>query len=495
MIYPLHVPSFKKSLLGITLFIFWLVLYLAGLRDYAGSKIIFTIFSLVYLCLIYSGVYKLTSFSYLFLCIFLWLGFWFKLCANFLWLGFFPYGEPIGNFDGAPASWDIVLCVAIALGAGMLVSHMALTITNIKLYKSVVWARAPVWYPPYRGYIWAATFLLIVGVALLNTSLGIHQIGLTPRTILIWPGNALISWFLNIGASLLVAVFVCWDVSLGRKTNFLIIPVISEAFISTISIISRASFPFHVIPQIIALWNNEEIRSKLLRKNLFVIFIIFLLLFLGTIYSVSYLRDYHYQNSKSLPIVVLPNKALKNSNVIEEKSSPVVQGSDKITSSFRWILIHQLLVNRWIGLEGVMAVSSFREKSYALLMQMFLEKRENGKVSMYQVVSNSGYQVRDVNYQFGSMPGMAGFLYYSGSMWLVFYISFGIGLIMVLSEKMILRITKNPIFCSIYGLTLANTIAQFGLAPINDLPMYIMIFVSASVIYLIQLTSNDSDSM
>lgn len=61
----------------------WLVLFLTGLFSYAGSKSVFIIFSIVFLTMLLSGVYKQRGYGYLFLVVFLWLGFWFKLTASY----------------------------------------------------------------------------------------------------------------------------------------------------------------------------------------------------------------------------------------------------------------------------------------------------------------------------------------------------------------------------------------------------------------------------
>jgi len=202
--------------------------------------------------------------------------------------------------------------------------------------------------------------------------------------------------------------------------------------------------------------------------------------------AVSFLRDFLYKESKSLPVLMSPS-AVNHAPKIEKPDSVASDNhAPKNVSSFRWILIHQLIVNRWIGIEGAMAISSYSGKGNELLKDMLLEKRELGKVTAYQLVSKSGYQVADAKYQFGSMPGITGFLYYGGSLWIVFFAMFGISLFVLLSERAIFAATANPIFCSLYGVTLANTIAQFGMAPRQDLPMFLMLYAAAAGVWVVQ---------
>ena len=60
--------------LKVALSIFWFILFLTGLFSYAGSKLVFIVFSIVYLTMLLSGVYKQKGYGYLFLVIFFMVG-------------------------------------------------------------------------------------------------------------------------------------------------------------------------------------------------------------------------------------------------------------------------------------------------------------------------------------------------------------------------------------------------------------------------------------
>lgn len=79
-------------------FLLWLPLFVGGLIGYSGSKLIYTLFSVIFLVMLASGFYRRVSYSYLFLVIFLWLGFWFKLTVHTI-LGY-HYVEPIDLLMG-----------------------------------------------------------------------------------------------------------------------------------------------------------------------------------------------------------------------------------------------------------------------------------------------------------------------------------------------------------------------------------------------------------
>lgn len=476
----------RKHAITIVLTLAWVSLFLSGLQHYVGSKTLFTLFSLVSLALLFSGLYRTASFGYLFLSVFMWLGFWFKLTTNFLLLGYFPFGESVGNFNSSADAWDMVLYVAMAGSLGLILGGEICRAFRPKIYARVEWARAPSWYHAVRKWLWVCIIVATIVGAVFNTIFGIHQVGVAPRTFLPWPTHALLAWFLNIGAALMIAVLVCWDVALRKNIGLPVYAMLGEAFITTVSIISRAAFSFHVISQVIAMYQRKDITQQYSRKQLlfFVAAVAFLLF--SSIAAVSFLRDFQYAGSMATPApepVSVSTLASKNASTLpaEPDGQP-----GKMVSSFRWILIHQLVVNRWIGIEGAMAISSYAEKNNTLLGSMLVEKREIGKVTAYQEVSKSGYQTPDAKFQFGSMPGMSGFLYYSGSLWVVFAGMIGIAIFVFLSERIIFWMTSNPIICSLYGMFLANTVAQFGMTPRQDVPQYLMIYIFVAGIWFIQ---------
>jgi hypothetical protein len=471
-----------KTVLGL----FWLTLFIAGLLNFAGSKLIYTIFSFTSLAMLLSGVYRQVSYGYLFLVVFLWLGFWFKLTANFLLFGHFPFGEPVGNFSGSAHAWNQVLGIAMAGSTGVLLGRFIYALFRPVSFADTVRAKAPSWYPAIRTWLWAVILLTTAVLAISNVIYGIHQIGVTPRTIFPWPLNALIAWILNIGSALAISVLIWWDTA-GKKN--LMLPLYAmqgEAFLSTVSVISRSAFPFHTIPLLLAIFGIKETSRRYSQKQVVLLLATFAALFLASIAAVSFLRDFQYAASKAAPTPTPISATAATVATSEPIPSETLDPPAKPVSSFRLILIHQLLVNRWIGLEGVMAVSSYAEKSSSLLWDMLTEIREAGKVTAYQKISNSGYQTVDGKYQFASLPGIFGFLYFSGSLWLVVGGLAAFAAFTIASERIIFLLTRNPLLCSLYGMTLANTIAQFGMTPRQDIPQYLMIYCAILAIWFVQ---------
>ena len=450
-------------------FLLWLVLFVSGLVKFSGSKPIYALFSVVFLVMLASGFYRRVSFSYLFLVIFLWLGFWFKLTVHTI-LGY-NYIEPVGSFNGTAAAWNEVLWVAIVASIGVIVGRILYEFvrgrSTIVMRKDRF--KAPVWYLAIRKWLWIIIMVVTGGVVIFNAVYSIHQIGLVPRTILMWPLNAVIAWMLSIGLATGIATLLWWDISLKKNISLPIYTILIEGFLTSVSVLSRGVYIYHAIPQLFALYKNKKkLIGTSLIKGIFIA-VIFIGLFIVSQSAVHTLRTHLYQNDHDFSTKILLDEFVYQ-----------IRGG-----VFRHI--PQLAVDRWVGLEGAMAVQSYPKKGNAFfLYDGIKEKREIGKVALYEEVSKSNYREVSSTFQFGSLPGAAAFLYYSGSLWVVM-LGMGIfSLLILLIELVVDILTANPLLCSLIGFGVANNVAQFGGAPGQGIPYSFMIFCSVLLIWFVQ---------
>ena len=449
-------------------FLLWLVLFAGGLVEFSGSKPIYVLFSIVFLIMLVSGFYRRVSYSYLFLVIFLWLGFWLKLTVHTI-LGY-HYIEPIGSFNGTAAAWNEVLWVAIVASIGVIVGRILYEFvrgrSTIVMRKDIF--KAPVWYLAIRKWLWIIIMVVTGGVVIFNAVYSIHQIGLVPRTILMWPLNSVIAWVLNIGLATGIATLLWWDISLKKNISLPIYAILIEGFLTSVSVLSRGAYIYHAIPQLFALYKNKKTLIGIsLIKGIFIA-VIFIGLFIVSQSAVYTLRTYLYQNDHDFSA-----KMLLDEFVYQMRGS--VFGR-----------ISQLTVDRWIGLEGVMAVQSYSKKGNVFFLDGIKEKREIEKVALYEEVSKSNYREDSSTFQFGSLPGAAAFLYYSGSLWVVMLGMGVFSLLILLIECVVNMLTANPLLCSLIGFGVANNVAQFGGAPGQGIPYFFMIFCSVLFIWFVQ---------
>ena len=536
----------------------WSLLFSVSLMKYQGSAFAFTLFSFSFLILLFLGFYKNKSYAFMYLAVFLWLGFWTKLVAHLLLD--YEYIEPIGVFSGSTGEWDQVLWVSTIACLGVIIGRFLYAILNFKVaddnQNNNVY---PEWYPTIRIKVWALFIVIVILATVSNTVLGINQIGLSPRTILPWPLNALISWIVSIGGVMGLATLIWWDISLKKGVYPALFAITIEAFISSISLFSRGVFIFHSIPQFIALYKNKLL-DNFSKKRLAIVGCCVLIFFVLSLAIVSVLRANFYSQDG----VTTTTKAQVSLSRLEVLKGGIArvktlirQGGDhkdhltellieqeelqmkvsNSTSDFRLKLIninedtreipdsindknviidHQvqfdrinesvalkefyyqltqgvflkvlaLSVDRWVGLEGVMAVVSYPNKGRALIIDTFIEKRTPGEVTRYQEIANSKYQWVDSNvWQFASLPGAVAFLYFSGSFWIILFGMILFAFLVQFLEFLIYKGTRNPILCSLLGVSIANNVTQFGIAPAQGSVYLLMIFVGVLTIAIVQ---------
>lgn len=522
----------------------WLVLLTLAIAEFDGSKLLFLIFSLVYLVMLISAFYWKFSYGYLFIVIFLWLGFWLKLITHSITGS--DYIEPIGFFNGEATAWNEVLIVASIAGVGVIIGRVLYRVmgrVTVSMESQIDVFKVPTWYKGIRSRIWVGMTFLALVVAIINTSIGIHQFGIAPRTVLIWPMNAVISWLLMGGLATGILTLFWWDVCSKKNILGPFSIVIVEAISTSVSVLSRSVFVFHIVPPLVALFKNRYSLVKVSKQKASLVALLAIVLFVVSLSAVTTLRGYSYRtnedftvanqvNIEKLAIVTAEIKQLKTliqdigpehdksmnvkvlksrllfwhdkKMVLEKKIAAVktdlANASTSNAAFFRIIFseftaqmkavpvtIQQLAVDRWLGLEGVMTVQSYPDKDFSFLLEGLKENPGQGEVGVYQTISNSIYLGMDPDvWKFGSIPGPVGFLYYSGSLWVVMLGMVAFTLCLHFFESLIYILTANPFLSSFYGFTLANFVAQFGIVPRQAVPHYFMLCCGILLIWFIQ---------
>ncbi len=465
-----------KKLFLIALSLIWVSLFFVGLIKYQGATLVFTLFSLAFLILLILGFYNNRSYVFMYLAVLLYLGFWVKLTVHLLAGDFYLGLEPFGAFSGSGGEWDQVLWVSTIACLGVIIGRLVYTAIIAKSERNVDSPIVhPKWYPAIRLRLWVLLLTAIVVAVVVNIILGIHQVGLSPRTVLPWPGNAIISWVVTIGGVMGLVTLIWWDWSLKKSIYFAIFTIILEGFLSTTSLFSRGVFVFHSIPCFIAFY-KEKLTNSLSFKRLSVPVFLFLTLFVLSFSMVSVLRTHYYADHGSVNKEILANETY----------------NELRNESFKKVV--HLSVDRWIGLEGVMAIVSYPDKGGELIFDALRETRGPGNVNKFQEIANSGYQSIDSKvWQFSSLPGITAFLYFSGSIWVVLFGMIFFTILVQFLEFLIFKGTNNPILCSLLGALLASNVTQFGIAPIQGLTYLLMVAIGVLAITIIQrfkLTSN-----
>lgn len=425
----------------------WFALFIGGVTHYTGSWLTYTIFSLVFLAMLLSGLYRQVSYGYLFMVVMLWLGFWLKVTVHTL--VDYPFGESIGLFDKSAPAWDGVLQLATmgSLGviAGRVLYHLVRGAnTSMVVAPGAERSLAPSWFAEKRRWVWAFFICACLGLAIINASLGILQVGLVPRTILQWPLNSVISWLIRYGLTFGIATLLWWDISLKRNASLVVYFVLVEAFASSVSTLSRGAYIFHVVPQLFSLFKNKFQIIGWSRNNIIAVSSVFILMLAVSYPLVNKLRTYYYFDA------------------------PLVIGDGGVTQEGGGLNgLAKFAIERWIGAEGLMAVLASPNKSTELFLAGIRERREIGKDTLYIEISRAvDFGAADkAKFQLTEIPGAMAFLYYSGKSWLVALGMLIFSIAVLGSEALIYKFTRNPILCALWGGMAANTVAQFGVAP------------------------------
>ena len=517
----------------------WLLLFMLGLSGYSGSKVTYALFSIVIGAMLVTGFRQKISYSYLCLTIFLWLGFWLKLTLHTILN--YPFVEPVESFveEGAEA-WDEVLYAATVGSLGVMTGNIIFNFvkSHISAMRGEVKIAVPPWYPKSRKWIWTGLMITATTTIFINMKYGVHLIGLVPRMVLMWPLNAVVAWLLNIELATGIAVLLWWDIALKKNTTVPIYAIIVETFISSVSVLSRAVYVFHTIPQLWAVFQFKQLLQGGSRTKIILFSVTFALLLVISISAVTTFRNYLYQSGTYSSTVYQVNYAhwevisgtiaflesqldsasleervalrkriselrleIQMNELVLHKEKRKWEESMKSGSRQYRILMNEfgyqvtdgfftqilyLSVDRWIGLKGLMAVQSYPEKNMGLLENALNEKSGAGQIDIYQKISNSIYmESNNSKFRFASLPGAVAFLYYSNSFWIVMLGMIFFSLAVLVVELIINTVTANPILWSLYGAVLVSNVTQFGVFPLQSLKYYLVLSCGIGLVWMV----------
>ena len=453
----------KKNVLLLILGIVPLFIVAATLKSYPGNAFFYIAFTTAFSMLLVSMFHQQQSYVYTYLSGLLWLGCWLKTVVHFIYS--LSYVEPTGEFDGSAEAWDEVLLVMAAGAIGIVISRaIFLQLSGGGGIILSALRDISCWRGAYNKWSLILFLLVLLATAFANTYFGIFVAGFTTKTILIYPLNALITLMLVGGGFVVWAASILWWRLISKQSIFLfLIFLIFSGAIITLSTLSRGMIVSFVLPLLYAFYIN---RQKAVDYQSFK-FVLIGLLFVGTVYScfsiVNTIRNFMYFD-KGQPFQV---ELLKKEFVSE---APNVK---------RFLAFS---VDRWIGVEGVMAVSSYPEIGMNLFVQTILEKPDLIHPSIYEEIAPwpqlpQSSALRE-NVRLMSVSGGIAFLYYSGAVTVVFVSTILIGLFLQCAEAAIMGLTSNPILCSGVGWILAQLFVHFGGAPRFMIPVFVFLIIA-----------------
>lgn len=468
--------------LVVSFVLLWLALFVIGMRAYHGSAVVYAGFSVVFLALLASAIYRQRTYVYSFLAIFLWLGFWNKLSWKLA--GFIGLPEPTGQFVETADNWDEVLLVATVAAAAVLASRCIwallgwrTTLTSRDALRAQPEGGCSSWECVANLNPWGSALFVVVAAALVwaNVYYGIAMVGLEVRTVLPWPLNALISLMLMGGGGLTIwaGTMIWWQAAARRPVLFYLVIFIVCAVIVATGSLSRLVVVSYSLPLLYALYLNRQTIVDFSVARSVAVFFLFCLAVAGSFVVVGQLRSSVYFNDElEAPV---SKKLQVESSVLSRAQSTAKQ-----------LLVFSIV--RWVGIEGVMAVSAYHDKSPQLLVRGVLERPRDGETALYEKIAPFPEVAQLMpGVALSSIPGGVGFLYYSGSMLLVFFLALSLSLSLQAIEVVIYRLTANPLLCASAGFLMSMLFAhQWGM------PYYVIPFMGFVMLFVVLVAAMQS---
>ena len=182
---------------------------------------------------------------------------------------------------------------------------------------------------------------------------------------------------------------------------------------------------------------------------------------------------------------------IKKTKNLRKKEIPKKYASSKEINSE----ILYLIINRWVGIDGIMAVTSKKELlSLKFLLSSFNERASKDTPTFYELtfgleenaVSDDLYE----NVKGNTLPGILAYLYYSGSLLMLFTGIFILSIIASYLEFVSFKLSSyNLIFSSLIGQVIAFRFIHFGYLPHQTYLLFGTIILTILFVYIFNLYS------
>lgn len=505
--------------------------------NYRGHTIVYFLFTIVFNVLFISGFTGRRIFFDTFIGIFFWLGFWLKFSVRIAFMGGeFQAAEQIGEFTGSGTDFDHALLVSSVAVISLLVA------TLIRRRWFFSYARVAghsglqeifAFYKKHRRTLLISFAVFFIVIASTNVIFGIYQRGSVPKTILPFKLGGIYTWLLLFGLASISAVILDCEFKLRNNPYGVTVLSFFESFFSNVSMLSRGMI-LNGSALLLGLKENWDKHSILTTKRFkYLILVIFLGLFVISVFSVNHLRkslfyvDFPVDTGTSKSFVA---KHLQSSiqNFLKNRPKPPVAATRPQPPTTRFgiyiykvelmffelnekvkfirfklysfifntletmshlliealVNVEALLLDRWVGIEGVMAVSSYSHLGWDLWKAGWQERYTHSGTSMYDVKILKSPFANMSGHHFISLPGIVAFLYYPGSLLFLFISMLVAGLLAGAIEMMIYKFSGgNFILCSLIAQVVAYRYASFGYVPYQSYLLFGSIILNIFIIY------------
>ena len=351
----------------------------------------------------------------------------------------------------------------------------------------------PPFYVRHTRIIWLSTALIIVVAYAWNTHAAVYVTGVNPRIVLPFKLNIVLAWCYIMAFPLWVAILVGWELERRhtRRIGWLLLSApVGEAILNAGSLLSRATYLLRVAAYFLAATRPDSAGGTLQfpRPRILTLSVLGLG-FAASIAAVMAFRTMIYFGpapsvltaaasppaaERASPMATSPtsdSEGAAGERGVGRDSTQTgeVPGAAQRAASTKSVLelrpvgfivqeVGTLFLDRWTGLEGVLAVTA-APQNLSVLKAVITEDPALGTESIYQEVARARYEAQE-RFTFLTLAGVIAILAMGGSPWLLVAGMAAISSVLMLSESCIRRITRNEMACSVVAMTSAFMAAQ-----------------------------------
>jgi len=444
-------------------------LSIVTLIHYPGKWIVYLLFTVLANALLFFGFRKGAIFFDTFIGGFLWLGFWMKLSVRVAFFGG-GFHEAVGSFGGKGADFDHGLLVASCGFLGLLVASWVRE-KWLFSYRREIRFRAHTgvleFYRRYRKPVLTLFLLFSLGISISNFVLGIYQRGCITRTILPFGLSGVYTWLILFGLSSVSAVVLFCEYSLKKRVPVGVVGIsLLDCFFTNLSLLSRAM-----------ILNGSALLCGLFclmkgirdRKGLWSwirITVVFGILFITSVFTVNYVR--------SANLSILLGEEYGHFYEVDVDMSEVRSKTAV------------LFLDRWVGMEGVLAVTGSSERGWDLFSRAWREVYAQN-LSFYDTyLVNAIYaDIDQTKVRHISLSGGIAFFYYPGSLPFLFFSLFVMGLMGGGLEWYFYKFGGgNLILCALLSQAVAYRFSHFGYLPSGSYLIFSALILNVLLIAL-----------
>ena len=278
--------------------------------------------------------------------------------------------------------------------------------------------------------------------------------------------RGLYTWFLFFGATSVSALMLNGELKRHQAISYtLILLVLLETFASSVSMLSRG-----MILNSGALFVGVYVALKMQRVSwrscpLLPTAVTFVILVTSSVVLVNYMRQQVFAGDGAAPGVEPLSLSIQN---------------------------RSLLLDRWVGMEGAMAVSSYPDLGWELFEEALREEYRDYGRSLYdgriakEISDEYNSWLEENRRHFISIPGILSFLYYPGSYVFLFAAMLIVGGIGVGIEIATYKWAgSNVILCSLIAFVVVFRYVHFGYAPARSYLLFGAIALNVILIHFL----------